>query len=288
MSKAGVLIVEDEAITAMELRNIVESSGYEVLSIAHSGEDAIKEAITLKPDVILMDIILQGKMDGVEAARKIKEFLDIPVLYLTALETVDLNRLKSTKGAGYLVKPISEMELMNNIELVLNNYQSSKNEIMNSKYESLNDIQVFMQSLIPQLSSNLPIENRGIFLGRFHRKFEEYMKPKFLKETGRFDKGVFDTLTEADKLQVYLSWTRNFFINLGFEVDIHPEGNSWLIILKECSWCERNYDSIFYCLICQAILKQTFSWTNIEGFIQTLSDIKLIKPMCRYRISLFK
>lgn len=72
MDKAGVLIVEDEAITAMEISNVVESSGYEVLSVVHSGEEAVKKAITLQPDLILMDIILQGKMDGVDAARKIK------------------------------------------------------------------------------------------------------------------------------------------------------------------------------------------------------------------------
>ncbi|HTX61198.1 MAG TPA: response regulator, partial [Methanobacterium sp.] len=107
MSKAGVLIVEDEAITALEIRNVIESSDYEVLSVVHSGEEAIKQALTLKPDLILMDIILQGDMDGVDAARKIKEFLDIPILYITALDSVEPNRLKNTRGTGYLVKPIS-------------------------------------------------------------------------------------------------------------------------------------------------------------------------------------
>lgn len=82
MSKAGVMIVEDEAITALEIRSVIESADYEVLSVVYSGEDAIKEALTLKPDLILMDIILKGEIDGVDAARKIKEFLDIPVLYI--------------------------------------------------------------------------------------------------------------------------------------------------------------------------------------------------------------
>lgn len=286
MGKPGVLIVEDEAITAMEIRNVVESSDYEVLSIAHSGEDAIKEAITLKPDLILMDIILQGDMDGVDAARKIKEFLDVPVLYLTALESVEPDRLKNTKGTGYLVKPISEGELMSNIEIALNNYKLAKQEIEDTAMNSLSDVQVFMQSIIPQLSANLSIDKRGTFLGSFHKKFEKFMKPKFLRETGRYDKGVFDKLPETGKLQVYLSWINNFFLNLGFEVDIYSEEDIWIVTLKNCLWCEENYENIVYCLICQAILKQTLGWTNIDGYIESISDASLNKPLCRYKISL--
>lgn len=286
MSKAGVLIVEDEAITALEIRNVIESSDYKVLSVVHSGEDAIREALTLKPDIILMDIILQGEMDGVDAARKIKEFLDIPILYLTALESVEPNRLKNTKGTGYLVKPISEGELMSNIELAIHNYESNKEKLKNNKSKSLTDVQVFLQSMMPQLSSNLTIDKRGAFLGGFHKKFEKFMKPRFLKETGRYDKGVFDKLPESGKLQIYLLWINNFFLNLGFEVDIFQQENEWIITLRDCTWCERNYENIFYCLICQAILKQTFGWTNIDGIIESMSDASLSKSLCRYKISL--
>ena len=286
MSKAGVLIVEDEAITALEIRNVIESSDYEVLSVVHSGEEAIKQALTLKPDLILMDIILQGDMDGVDAARKIKEFLDIPILYITALDSVEPNRLKNTRGTGYLVKPISEGELISNIEMAVHNYETNKEELLSNKSESLNDVQVFLQSMIPQLSSSLAIDKRGTFLATFHKKFEKYMKPRFLKETGRYDKGVFDKLPESGKLQVYLSWINNFFLNLGFEVDIFQQGEEWIITLRDCTWCERNYENIFYCLICQAILRQTFSWTNLDGDIESLSDASLSKSLCRYKISL--
>jgi CheY-like chemotaxis protein len=233
-----------------------------------------------------MDIILQGDMDGVDAARKIKEFLDVPILYITALESVESDRLKSTKGSGYLVKPISEGELLSNIEIAIHNYKTNREELLINKYESLNDVQVFLQSIIPQLSNNLAIDKRGSFLGVFHKKFEKYMKPRFLKETGRYDKGVFDKLPESGKLQVYLNWIDDFFLNLGFEVDIFQQGEEWIITLSDCTWCERNYENIFYCLICQAILKQTFSWTNLEGNIETLSDASLSKSLCRYKISL--
>jgi len=286
MSKAGVLIVEDEAITALEIRNVIEQSDYEVLSVVHSGQAAIQEALTLKPDLILMDIILQGDMDGVDAARKIKEFMDVPILYITALESVEPSRLKNTKGSGYLVKPISEGELLSNMEIAIHNYRTNKEELVNNKYDSLSDVQVFLQSMIPQLSSNLAIDKRGSFLGMFHKKFEKYMKPRFLKETGRYDKGIYEKLPESGKLQIYLNWIDSFFFNLGFEVDIFQQGDEWIITLRDCTWCERNYENIFYCLMCQAILKQTLGWTNLDGYIESLSDASLSKSMCRYKIVL--
>ncbi len=283
----GVLIVEDEAITALEMRKVLESWGYDVLSIAHTGEEAIQQAINSHPDVILMDIILKGRMDGVEAAQKIKQYMDTPVLYITALESIDFNRLKNTEGMGYLVKPISEGELRNNIEFAIYNYRSSKIESENHKYDSLNDVQVFMQSIIPQLSSKLSIQDRGLILGRFHRRFEKLMKPEFLRQTGIINRTVYETSTQNEKLDIYFPWITKFFNNLGFQVKISSQYNEWSIILRKCSWCEKNYENIFYCLICQAILKQTFAWMDInEYYIENKSNIKSSKSECKYKLYL--
>ena len=283
----GLLIVEDEAITALEMQKILESWNYDISSIVSTGEDAIKEAKNSQPDLILMDIILKGRMDGLEAASKIKEFTDTPVLYITALESVDLTRLKNTKGMGYLVKPISEGELRHNIEIAIYNYKSTKEEIENIKYNSLNDVQVFMHSIIPELSSKLSIVDRGLILGRFHRRFEKLMKPQFIRETGVINQNSYETLSQNRKLEIYFAWISKFFINLGFQVKIRSEYNARLITLKKCSWCEKNNENIFYCLICQAIIKQTFRWMNIkEYYIENKSNIKSPKPECKYKIFL--
>ena len=281
----NVLIVEDEAITALEMQKILESWNYDISSIVSTGEDAIKEVKNSRPDLILMDIILKGEMDGLEAASRIKEFTDTPILYITALESIDFTRLKNTKGMGYLVKPISEGELRHNIEIAIYNYRSTKEEIENTKYNSLNDVQVFMHSLMPQLSSKLSIIDRGIILGGFHRKFEKQMKPKFLRETGIINRNAYESLSQNKKLEIYFSWISKFFINLGFQVKIRSEYNERLITLKKCSWCEKNNENIFYCLICQAIIKQTFRWMDIyEYYIENKSNIKSAKPECKYKI----
>lgn len=86
MPKAKILIVEDEAITAMDLQNSLKSMGYDAPAIVPSGERAIKKAEELKPDLVLMDIKLKGAMDGIEAAGMIRNQPGLPVVFLTRMQ----------------------------------------------------------------------------------------------------------------------------------------------------------------------------------------------------------
>ncbi len=79
-----ILVVEDEALTALELQKKLVSWGYDVIDIVSSGEKALEKALALKPDLILMDILLKGNMTGIDAAREIKNKMEIPIIYLTA------------------------------------------------------------------------------------------------------------------------------------------------------------------------------------------------------------
>ena len=85
MSTVKILVVEDERITAEDMRKALNSVGYEVPAIVSSGEDAIKVSEEIKPDLVIMDIKLEGEMDGIEAAEKIRSKLGIPIIYLTCL-----------------------------------------------------------------------------------------------------------------------------------------------------------------------------------------------------------
>lgn len=116
----NILIVEDEGITAMDIKNRLENLGYNVPAIVSSGEDAVKKAKEVMPDLILMDIMLKGDMDGIEAAENIRSSLDIPILYLTAYSDDNtLKRAKITEPYGYILKPFSERELLVSIETAL-------------------------------------------------------------------------------------------------------------------------------------------------------------------------
>jgi len=114
----NILIVEDEIIIAMNFKIKVEELGYHVLGIEGSAETAIEKIPELSPDLILMDIVLKGKMDGIEATHMIWEQFKIPVLYMTAhSDKQTLERVKNSPGYGILIKPISSNDLKTAIEM---------------------------------------------------------------------------------------------------------------------------------------------------------------------------
>ena len=120
MTNQHVMIVEDESIVAMDIQCKLEGLGYSVTAVVQSGEEAIQMAEQVKPDLILMDINLQGEMDGIAAASKILDHADIPVVYLTALRDADtVQRAKRTEPFGYVIKPFNEQELYAAIETSL-------------------------------------------------------------------------------------------------------------------------------------------------------------------------
>ncbi len=136
MNKAKILIVEDEAIIAMEIENQLESLGYEITSIADTGEKAIEDTEEDKPDLILMDIRIKGEMDGIETASRIQHKLDTPIIFLTAhAEEEKLERAKLTLPYGYLLKPVQDRDLMVTIEMAL--FASSINAERNQAREAL-------------------------------------------------------------------------------------------------------------------------------------------------------
>ncbi len=120
LNKAKILVVDDEILLAEDLKNILIKMGYEVPEVAISGEEAIKQALESRPDLVLMDIMLKGAMNGIEAARWIRSRLGIGVIYLTAYSDNDtIERAKRTEPLGYLVKPYQERELKSIIEIAL-------------------------------------------------------------------------------------------------------------------------------------------------------------------------
>ena len=118
MSK--ILVVDDEAIITMQLEERLSAMGYTVAGMAASGEDAITKARRIHPDLILMDIVMPGKMNGIEAAKIISEELDIPVVFVTSYaDDAIIEKAKSVRPYGYIVKPFNELEIKAAIEVAL-------------------------------------------------------------------------------------------------------------------------------------------------------------------------
>lgn len=123
MQETRIIVVEDESIVAEDIKRSLENMGYTVPAVASSGEEAVTRAEELQPDIILMDIVLRGKMNGIEAAGRIHSELNIPIIYLTAYaDEKILQQAKLTEPFGYIIKPFEEKELHSVIEMALYKY----------------------------------------------------------------------------------------------------------------------------------------------------------------------
>jgi CheY-like chemotaxis protein len=127
MMHARVMVVEDERIVALHLRQQLVKLGYDVAEFAASGEQALRQVAAARPDLILMDIHIDGSLDGIETAARLPADDRIPVIYLTAYsEEATLERARATRPYGYLVKPFAERELHATIQMALERRRDEK------------------------------------------------------------------------------------------------------------------------------------------------------------------
>jgi len=121
-----ILVAEDENIVALNIKKTLESIGYKVTAVVNNGEDAVKQAEKNKPDLILMDIMLKGLTDGIEAAEIISQKFNIPIVFLTALsDEKTIDRAAFTKPYGYLLKPFTTQEMHTAVENALINFEAN-------------------------------------------------------------------------------------------------------------------------------------------------------------------
>ena len=139
MSKTNVLVVEDESIVSKDIQHSLKKLGYNVVGSADTGEKAIELAVDLEPDVVLMDIMLKGDINGIEAAENIKTKMSVPVIYLTAYaDEGTLSRAKVTEPYGYIIKPFKEIDIHTSIEMAI--YKHNKEKEMRNERDLLYNI----------------------------------------------------------------------------------------------------------------------------------------------------
>jgi PAS domain S-box-containing protein len=143
MSKAKILIVEDELVVAEDLSQKLCQLGYEVVGVTGSGKKSVALAREIRPGLVLMDIRLEGEMDGVEAAGKIRQECDLPVVYLTAhSDPTTLQRTKVTEPYGYILKPFEERDLETHIQMALYKHAADRDVRRHREW-----LQVTLQSI---------------------------------------------------------------------------------------------------------------------------------------------
>ena len=211
MSSDKILVVEDEWVVADHICRNLQDFGYTVCSTASTGDEARRKVKEHRPDLILMDIVLKGKMDGIEAADWITSQFDIPVIYLTAYTNQEyIERAKQTKPFGYLVKPIKGNELHTNIAMALHKHRVDKEikgyldlqELEERVEERTVDYQIINQALEQEIVGHKQAESQ----------LEVALKARRESEQKYRDLSIIDELT-----QLYNS--RHFYQQLKMEIN---------------------------------------------------------------------
>lgn len=126
MLKARILVVEDERLVALALEQCLKAIGHDVVALVTTGQEAVRKAVELEPDLVLMDIRLKGEVDGIEAAVRIHDNFGTPIVYLTAYSDDNtLERARAAQPYGYVLKPFEEKSLKSAVAMAL--YTASVN-----------------------------------------------------------------------------------------------------------------------------------------------------------------
>ena len=274
MTDYKILVVEDDFITAMEIKCLLETNGYQPYS-ASSSDDAIKKAVEIKPDLILMDVKIKGEDNGIKTTQKIKELVDVPVIYLTAYTDHKLmESIKLTRPAACILKPFESSELISNIKIALYTHKSD----LNQEKRVLNNNILFYAMIANLLASKIDLNEKNRFITEFSRNFEENMKTPFLNETVNLK-----TNTENGDLSIYVSCLSRLLSNLGFINNRMSNDLNGYMIINSCPWKTDKYTNELFCSVCKTITKLTFSWMDLEGHINLENSFLTNDCFCGFR-----
>lgn len=181
MAKTRILVVEDESIIAMDIEMSLRNLGYEVTAKVPSAEQAIKKVEEDKPDLVLMDIVLKGGTDGIEAAEQIRSQFRVPVVFLTAYaDEKTLKRAKITGPFGYITKPFQDTDLRVAVEIASYKakMEAEREQLIAELQEALATVKT-LRGLIPICAWCKQIRNDKGYWQAVEQYIEEHSDAEF-------------------------------------------------------------------------------------------------------------
>ena len=188
MKNSKILIAEDEMLIALDIEQAVSRIGYTVIDIVPSGEEVLEAATRIRPDLVLMDIVLHGSMSGIDTAKVLYKKMGIPIVFITAYgDDETLERAKETQPFGYLLKPFDERQLAITIEVALyrdelererNRLLREKDELIRQRDQVLSEIKT-LRGMIPICTHCKKIRNDHGFWEQVEKYIKEHSDVEF-------------------------------------------------------------------------------------------------------------
>lgn len=208
-----VLIVEDEGILALNVQKLLIKLGYDAGAIATSGEEAIEKAESFRPDIVLMDIHLHGKIDGIEAAERIRKTLDIPIVYTTAYSDEETTeRAKLTEPSAYLLKPYDAKDLQVAIEVGFYKHQMEKKRREREKWVS---------TVLQSIGDAVVTTDRDGKVTYMNTQAENVLGWKMEEAIGQSISSLFSLVPANEKTPIFLSISQPLHKLLPYDSE-HP------------------------------------------------------------------
>ena len=210
--KTKILIVEDEAIVAKDISVCLEKIGYEVIATFSKGEKTLHFLEENKPDLVLMDIMLAGKISGIEASAEIKKKHDIPVVFLSAYaDEKTIERAKVTEPYGYVIKPFKEIDLSTSIEMALYKFKKEKEKLSGIESSSFKNSPISTDYIYVKSNSKLvKVQNSNIL-------FVEALKDYVIIHTEKERFTIHSTMKDIEKKlpeDIFMRVHRSYILNL--------------------------------------------------------------------------
>lgn len=272
-----ILIVEDEAISALFLEACLEKLGYDVIDTVDNGSLAYQKCLEYSPDIVIMDIQIKGDIDGIETANRIYSDLSIPIIYLTAYsDNNTLDRAIKTGSFAYLLKPIEEKYLEPTIKTVLSKHQNEK---------KLENEKKWLNILINKVDTAIiatDINNQIRFINDEAKKvLGENLKSNNINIIfNQANAYVFELLSkDDDNICKELDFNNN---KLHLNISKIKDTNSNLYgFIFSFNYENKNIDNqINICSFCKKIKDNTGKWSEIEKYIQNKFNILFSHGIC--------
>jgi AmiR/NasT family two-component response regulator len=278
MANERLMIVEDESIVAMGIKHKLEDLGYIIVGIEATGEGAVETALKTEPDLILMDIVLKGNMDGIEAAQIIHSYLDIPIIYITAYSDEEvLKRARITEPYGYILKPFKKSEVNANIQMAIYKHDCDKKKSEIIKKRVLADFYDFILTAMPTSSTGTNIEMKQLLIKVFSERLDKDMYPKFVKELHP------EEIEDNETLFIeYVNWITDLFKDFGIKTILKPKEDKICLEFLNCPWLDDAKTKPIFCLNCQAMINHSYNWTGLSGGMEKESSITEGQQSCRF------